>query len=206
MLNELAILPTAYLPPIQYFQKLRDYSNCIIEQHESFIKQTYRSRCNIYSPNGLYVMSIPIVNRSHKQFTKDARISYETNWRELHWRTLEAAYRRSPFFEFYEDDFRPFYQEKKFDFLIDFNEELLQTILPLLKLKPNYTFSNSYISTDENMNDYRLIISPKENLSADKLFSIKPYSQVFDTKYGFIENLSIVDLLFNQGSISREYI
>lgn len=109
-------------------------------------------------------------------------------------------------FQYYEDDFKPFYEEKKFDYLIDFNETLLQLILPLLKIKPNYTFTKSYIKTYNDADDYRNIISPKESLSSDKIFTPKPYSQVFGTKYGFIENLSIVDLLFNQGSRANEFI
>jgi hypothetical protein len=205
-MNPIALLPTTYLGPIQYYQKLKLYESCIIEHHENFIKQTYRSRCNIYSPNGLLTLSIPLEKRNKRQIVKDIKISYEYNWQLLHWRSLESSYRRSPFFEYFEDDFFPYYHEKKYDFLIDFNEAIQQEILKLIKLKTDYTFSKTYISIPEQIDDYRTIISPKEPLSADTLFKSKPYYQVFEPRHGFIENLSIVDLLFNQGSKVLEYL
>jgi len=205
-MNPIALLPTTYLGPIQYYQKLKLYEQCIVEYHENFIKQTYRSRCNIYSPNGLLTLSIPLEKRNKRQIVKDVKISYEYNWQLLHWRSLESSYRRSPFFEYFEDDFYPYYHEKKYDYLIDFNEALQQEILGLIKLKPNYSFSTSYVSSPKNTDDYRAIISPKETLQNDTLFESKPYYQVFEPRHGFIENLSIVDLLFNQGSKVLEYL
>jgi hypothetical protein len=205
-MNSTAILPTAYLGPIQYYQKLITYQNCVIEHHENFIKQTFRSRCDIYSPNGLLTLSIPLEKRNKRQSVKDVRISYEYNWQTLHWRSLESCYRRSPFFEYFEDDLHPFFQDKKFDFLIDFNEAIQQEILQLLKLKTNYSFSTEYKKDYAEADDYRTIVSPKESLDADKNFIIKPYYQVFEPRHGFIPNLSIVDLLFNQGSRVLDYI
>ncbi len=205
-MNQLAILPSVYLGPIQYFQKLNFYPNCVIEQHENFIKQTFRSRCDIYSPNGILTLSIPLTHRNKRQAIKDVKISYEYNWQTLHWRSLESCYRRSPFFEYFEDDFRPFYFDKKHDFLIDFNEAIQQEILKLLKLKTNYNFTSTYNKTAENTDDFRHIISPKQSLHLDTNFITKPYYQVFETKHGFIPNLSIVDLLFNEGSRTLDYI
>jgi hypothetical protein len=205
-MNETAILSTAYLGPIQYYQKLMNYPACIIDNHEHFIKQTYRSRCEIYSPNGVLTLSIPLEKRNKRQPVKDVRISYEYNWQTLHWRSLESSYRRSPFFEYYEDDLRPFYENKKFDFLIDLNESLQQEILALLKLKPNYRFSTEYKSEYDNADDFRNIISPKESKDSDPSFSPKIYSQVFETRHGFLPNLSIVDVLFNQGSRAGQHI
>ncbi len=205
-INTVAILSTAYLAPIQYYSKLIHYPSCIIDNFEHYTKQTYRSRCDIYSPNGLKTLSVPLVKRSHRQAVKDLRISYDIDWQKLHWRTLESSYRRSPFFEYFEDDLQPFYQDKKFDFLIDLNEALQQEILILLKRKPNYTFSSEYIKEYTDADDYRNIISPKEQLNSDSLFEPKAYSQVFETRHGFIPNLSILDLLFNQGSRALEFI
>ncbi len=205
-MNSTAILPVSYLAPIQYYSKLIMYNSVFIEHQEHFIKQSYRSRCNIYSPNGLQTLSIPLVKGNHRQTVKEIKISYDYDWRRLHWRSLESAYRRSPFFEYFEDDFRPFYEDKKFDYLFDLNEELQQVILCLLKIKPNYHFTESYQANYEDSDDYRLILAPKEPLSADNHFSLKPYSQVFEVKFGFIGNLSIVDLLFNQGSRAKEFI
>jgi hypothetical protein len=204
-MNNTVILSTAYLGPIQYYQNLIAYPNCIIEHHEHFIKQTYRSRCDIYSPNGILTLSIPLEKRNKRQATKDVRISHEYNWQALHWRSLESSYRRSPFFEYFEDDFRPLY-EKKFDFLIDINEAFQQEVLKLLKIKPKYTFTSEYKGNYENSDDLRNIISPKEAPGADPSFEPKPYSQVFETRHGFIPNLSIVDLLFNQGSRALDHI
>jgi hypothetical protein len=205
-MSSTAILSTAYLGPIQYYQKLLSYPDCIIEHHENFIKQTYRSRCDIYSPNGSLTLSVPLEKRNKRQQVKDIKITYEYNWQTLHWRSLESCYRRSPFFEYFEDDFRPFFEHKKFDFLIDLNEALQQEVLTLLKARKNYTFSTEYKSVYPETDDYRTLISPKELLSEDASFEIKPYNQVFEQRHGFIQNLSILDLLFNEGSRATDYI
>lgn len=205
-MNSTAILSTAYLAPIQYYSKLLQYPACVIEHLEHFTKQTYRSRCDIYSPNGVKTLSVPLVKRNHRQTVKDLKISYDYDWRKLHWRTLESSYRRSPFFEYFEDDFFPFYHEKKFDYLIDLNEALQQEILILLKSKPNYTFTTEYFKQYDAADDYRSSIAPKIPFETDKNFQSKMYSQVFETRHGFIPNLSIVDLLFNQGSRAFEFI
>jgi hypothetical protein len=204
-MNQLTILPTAYLAPVQYYSKLKNSTDCIIEHFEHFPKQTYRSRCEIYSPNGLLTLSIPLVKRNHRQTVKDLKISYDYDWQTLHWRSLESSYRRSPFFEYYEDDFYPFYHDKKFDFLIDLNEALQQELLKLLKLKINYTFTTEYKKEYTEANDLRELISPKISLEKDKIFTPTPYWQVFEPRHGFIPNLSIVDLLFNQGSKALDY-
>lgn len=205
-MNSTTIIPTAYLGPIQYYQKLTSYSNCIIEHHENFIKQTYRSRCEIYSPNGLLTLSIPLEKRNKRQAVKDIKISYEYNWQTLHWRSMESSYRRSPFFEYYEDDLHKYFHDKKYEFLIDLNEAIQQEILSLLKVKTNYSFSTDYKKEYPDADDFREIISPKEPLESDKNFKVKPYYQVFEPRYGFKPNLSIVDLLFNQGSRALDYI
>ncbi|HEX8516298.1 MAG TPA: WbqC family protein [Bacteroidia bacterium] len=205
-MTDTAILSTAYLGPIQYYQKLAAYPQCIIEHHEHFIKQTYRSRCDIYSPNGILTLSIPLEKRNKRQAVKDVRISYEYNWQTLHWRSLESCYRRSPFFEYFEDDFRPFFEEKKYDFLVDLNEAVQQEILGLLKIRNHYTFTAEYKENYDNAADLRNIISPKEPLSKDPAFVAQSYSQVFETRHGFLQNLSIVDLLFNEGSRAAKLI
>ncbi|MGZ4049102.1 MAG: WbqC family protein [Bacteroidia bacterium] len=205
-MNQSAILPSAYLAPIQYFSKLKNYENCLIEHFENFPKQTYRSRCNIYSPNGLLTLSIPLVKRNHRQRMKDIKISYDYNWQKIHWRTLESSYRSSPFFEYYEDDLISFYESEKTEYLIDFNEVLQQKIMTLLKLKNNYSFTTEYKESYSETIDFRNIIHPKIGIESDPDYIIKPYWQVFETKHGFIPNLSIVDLLFNQGSKALEFL
>ena len=153
-----AILSTAYLAPIQYYSKLIEYPTCIIEHFEHFTKQTYRSRCDIYSPNGIKTLSVPLVKRDHRQTVKDLKISYDYNWQKLHWRTLESSYRRSPFFEYFEDDLFSFFHTKKYDYLIDLNEALQQEILILLKQKQNYCFTSEYNEIYTDADDYRNII------------------------------------------------
>ncbi|MCW3083994.1 MAG: WbqC-like protein [Bacteroidetes bacterium] len=205
-MNNTVLLSTAYLGPIQYFQKLAAYPNTIIEHHEHFVKQTYRSRCDIYSPNGILTLSIPLEKRNKRQATNEVKISYEYDWQKLHWRSLESCYRRSPFFEYFEDDLRPFYEERKETFLIDFNEAIQQGILSLLKLKTEYSFSTEFHKTYEGADDFRTLISPKESTLSDPAFVSKPYNQVFEPRHGFIPNLSVVDVLFNEGSRAMDSI
>lgn len=200
------LLATAYLPPVQYYSKLFSHSAALIEHYEHFSKQTYRNRCNIYGANGLLSLSIPLQKRGERTLTKDVKISYDDPWQKLHWRSLQSAYRRSPFFEFYEDDFAPFYENKKFDFLIDFNEALLHVTLQLLGKKTELKNTSLYQKEYADATDFRTIISPNKSYTADIAFILKPYMQVFENKYGFIPNLSIVDLLFNQGTSAIDFI
>ena len=205
MMN-IAILPISYLGPLDYYSKLKQYENCLLEQYEHLQKQTIRSRCTIYSPNGALILSIPLVKRNHRQSMKEVKISYEYNWLKLHWRTLEASYRRSPFFEYYEDDLYPFYFTKKHDYLIDFNELLQEKIMELLKLKKEIEFTREYIKSYPGGVDFRNFFSEKNRMENDANFKIVPYMQVFETKHGFLPNLSILDLLFNTGSKALDYI
>lgn len=191
-----ASISTAYLGPIQQYCKLYQYQEVQIETAENYLKQTYRNRCTIAAANGPLSLSIPIIKPDTlKCPTKDIRISDHGNWRHLHWNALISAYNLSPFFEYYEDDFVPFY-ENKYEFLFDFNEELRILICRLLDLQPHITYSENYLPKVSH--DYREIIRPKHE-GEDPDFSPVPYYQVFREKHGFFPNLSIVDLLFNMG-------
>jgi hypothetical protein len=136
----------------------------------------------------------------------EIRISYEYDWQKLHWRSIESCYRGSAFFEYFEDDLKPFYENKNIVFLIDLNEQMQRKILELLQLKINYTFTQSYEKVIEGMADFRNTIKPKENNSSSINFPINHYFQVFENKHGFIPNLSIVDLLFNQGPRAKDFL
>jgi hypothetical protein len=200
-----AIFPTAYLPPVQYYSKLAACPEAVFELYENFPKQTYRNRSYIMSPNGKQMLVVPLKSRRERTITRDIRISYNDNWQKLHWRSMEAAYRRSAYFEYYENDLLPFYSAKKFEFLVDLNLELIQLINSLLKIKMNPAGTISYEEDYADLKDYRSLLSPKVDFHTDPEFIVKPYPQVFDTKQAFIPNLSIVDLLFNQGPRSVDY-
>ena len=195
--DKTVILSTAYLAPVEYYMQMYNSERVIIEKQCNYIKQTYRNRCVIASANGLQTLSIPIIKPSSSHCcTKDIRIAEHGNWQHLHWNAIVSAYNSTPFFEYYEDDFRPFY-EKKQEFLFDFNQELMELVCSLLDITPNVSFSSQFI-TDIKPNelDLRELIHPKKEPYIKKH---KPYYQVFENKFGFQSNLSIIDLLFNMG-------
>ncbi len=196
------ILSTAYLPPIEYILQFVLAEHIIIEQEETYSKQTYRNRCNIYGPNGLHTLSIPIIrpNGNHTK-TKDILISYDTSWQSNHWRTLQAAYNASPFFMYYENKLAPFYTQQT-KFLLEFNTNFLELILRFLKIKINITKSTEYKKVQLNSIDLRESIHPKK----DKILISPRYTQVFEERYGFIPNLSILDLLCNKGPETIDYL
>ncbi|KQS28429.1 WbqC family protein [Pedobacter sp. Leaf194] len=199
-----AILPLFYLPPVSYFTKLQQLNpGFLLEKYEHFPKQTYRNRASIYSPNGKLDITVPVVRGSKMRTAmKDVKISYDFNWQRLHWMSLESCYRSSAYFEFYEDELLPFYT-KKFEFLFDYNLELLQWLTKKLKLNVEYKFTSEYLDELPSSMNYREMMSPKKS---DDLVNNKPYYQVFEDKHQFLPNLSIVDLLFNQGPQARLYL
>ncbi len=202
MIEKGAVLPLFYLPPVEYFQKLNSYNpDFLIEKHEHFPKQTYRNRANIYSPDGILTLVVPVVKGSKVHTpVKDVKISYDFNWQRLHWMSLQACYRSSAYFEYYEDDFAPFYEIKE-AFLFDYNEKLLQILLKLLKIKASINYTENYEGEYPDSIDLRDSFSSKK----PSQFQQKPYFQVFEERHGFMKNLSIVDLLFNQGPQSINY-
>ena len=142
-----ALLSSTYFGPIQWYQKLNRYDECLIERHESFIKQTYRNRMLIPTTNGPLSLTIP-TNHNTSLAMKDIRISDHANWRHVHWNALLSAYGESPFFEYYQDDIRPFY-EKKYEFLFDFNMEITEKMIELLDIRPKISITNEYIQNEE---------------------------------------------------------
>ena len=216
-----ALLSSTYFGPIQWYQKLNRYDECLIERHESFIKQTYRNRMLIPTTNGPLSLTIP-TNHDISLSMKDIRISDHANWRHVHWNALLSAYGESPFFEYYQDDIRPFY-EKKYEFLFDFNMETTAKMIELLDIRPKISVTDEYVLSEElrvkneefnglanhkvqssnlkvqSIVDFRDAIRPKKPLS-DPEFESKRYYQVYEQKYGFQPNMSILDLLFNEGN------
>ena len=176
----------------------------IIEQYDNYIKQTYRNRCNILGANGILPLSIPVLKGlDRKTYVRDIRIDYNKKWQKLHWKSIESAYRHSPFFEFYMDEFFPFY-ERKFVFLLDFNASLLELVLQSLEIDMNLRYSSKFMDVPaSDLADYRESIHPKRDPLSDPFFIPVTYRQVFSERLGFKANLSIIDLLFNEGPNSR---
>ena len=177
------LLPCCYLAPVSHFSAYYRNDEVRYEVCDHFTKQTLRNRCRIDSPSGPLALSIPIVKTEGKTMMRDVRISDHGNWRHQHWIALESSYRQSPFFEYYADEFAPFY-EKKWDFLADFNEELMMLVASLLDICKPVTRTTSYAG---------------DAFAQLPAFEVRPYYQMFASKHGFLPNLSIVDLLFNQG-------
>jgi len=205
-----ALFSTAYFAPVEYFAHLRRSSDPKMESCEHFIKQTYRNRCIIATANGPMSLSLPIDKTdSEKTSIRDVKLSDHGNWQHMHWNSIESAYNSSPFFEYYADDLKPFF-ERKPGFLFDLNEEIRIKMSDLLDISDEVSFTQEYIKegeTPEGWLDFRNIIHPKKVLSeADSHFIAKPYYQVFDRKFGFQPNLSILDLLFNMGPESILYL
>ena len=264
-----ALLSTTYFGPVQWYQKLNRH-RCIIEQHDNFVKQTYRNRCVIASANGPQTLTVPIERYDGmKCAMRDIRISDHGNWRHIHWQALVSAYGETPFFEYYADDIRPFFEEHRWKYLLDFNLDITHTLCSLLDVRPDLTLSDHYIDADETICggggldraveslggatesfeeavkglngaaeslggadkglngaaesfgeavkglngaaeglgsssacslfvDYRDAIRPKHPLP-DVEFEARPYYQVRAQRHGFLPNLSVLDLLFNEG-------
>ncbi len=201
---QVAIMPLAYFPPIKYFQLMLKHKSVVFDVHEHFHKQFFYNRCVISGPNGAQKLSIPIIHKGVRTALKDVRISYESNWRAIHWRGFEAAYRRSPYFEFYEHYFSPIYSDFKPTFLFEWNMKLLEIMNTIFGNKIHFSFTTEYIESYPHANDYRALAAP--SVLAANPIQIPKYLQVFEERNGFINNLSIVDLLFCEGNNMLQYL
>lgn len=266
MEDKTILLSSTYFGPVQWYQKLNRH-RCVIEQHDNFVKQTYRNRCVIASANGPQTLTVPTERYDGlKCPMRDIRISDHGNWRHLHWQALVSAYGETPFFEYYADDLRPYFEERRWDYLLDFNLDIMHTLCSLLDVRPTLSLSDHYITTDaptavhaatttahaaatattggsdsmgeeaelnaesklyekakgagsnaesklfeeakdagsmggeagSNFIDLRDAIRPKRPLP-DNEFNPRPYYQVRAARHGFLPNLSVLDLLFNEG-------
>ena len=202
-----ALLQTTYFGPVQWYQKLKRYDHCVIEQYDSYQKQTYRNRCVIATANGLQALTVPV---DHSPLTidhvqcKDLRISDHNQCRRVHWNALQSAYSESPFFEYYADDIRPFF-EQKYEFLIDFNEAIRQKMCELLDIETSVSYSSGFRVHGSGFRDFREVIHAKHPQD-DPEFQPRSYWQVFQHRYGFQPNLSILDLLFCMGPEAVFYL
>ena len=202
--EDTVLLSTSYFGPVQYFSKFILYPFRYIEQFDHYAKQTYRNRCVIAGANGSLVLSIPVrKGANHKTPVKEVRIDYSRDWRKLHWKGLESSYRQSPFFEYYMEDLHTLLQKSHL-FLLDLNLEILDYMLAALDISGTYTLTSEYGKPGSlSCVDNRENIHPKADAGLDPYFRAEPYAQVFGERSGFLKNLSIVDLLFNEGPRAR---
>lgn len=201
------LLSTAYFAPIRYFSKLAAYPEIYIEKHENFVKQTYRNRTIILGANGPIPLIVPVEKgRDRKVRIADLRIAYDEEWQRNHWRTIFSAYNSSPFFEYYASDIEVFFK-KQFRYLFDFNQQITQTILELLEIDSTLLNTDDFEQIPEDCLNFREQISPKLHLILpDPNYEAQAYTQVFSEKFGFIPDLSILDLLFNEGPSAAEIL
>ena len=201
------LLSTAYFAPVRYFSKLAVYPEIYIEQYENFVKQTYRNRTVILGANGPISLIVPVEKgRSQKVKIKDLRIAYDEEWQRNHWRTIFSAYNSSPFFEYYADDIEMFFR-KKHEFLFDFNQQITEILLETLEIPIQLNLTEDFEQVPENCLNFREQISPKTHLiTPDAHFIAQPYTQVFTEKFGFVPDLSILDLLFNEGPSAQSVL
>ena len=198
-----ALLSTAYFGPVQWFQKVNRYDLAIVDERESFLKQTYRNRCIIATANGPQALTVP-VERGATGDISSLRISDHGNWRHIHWNALCSAYGESPFFDYYEDDVRPFFEER-WEYLCDYNMAIAQKMCELLQVKEPVSTADVGTVDVSSVADFRSLIRPK-HAQPDAEFEARPYWQVFGQKNGFLPNLSVLDLLFNMGNEAVLYL
>ncbi len=197
------IVNTAYWPNLNYLQAVLKAESVCIEQYDHYEKQSFRNRCEILSANGLLRLSIPVKKISGtKSLVKDIEISYQEKWQRQHWQAFISAYKNSPYFEYFEDNLKQFY-EQEFQFLVEYNTAQLQFLLKALRITKTITFSNQYAITPINTIDGRHLTDVKKQ---ESLFSLPPYHQTFSEKFAFVPNLSSLDILFNLGLKSKDYL
>ncbi|CAL1517341.1 WbqC family protein [Chitinophaga sp. MM2321] len=188
------LIESQFFPPIDFYKTLIKHDILQIEKYEHYQKLSFRNRCYVAGPNGRMILSVPLARgKNQRTVMKDVRISNEEKWQSLHWKTLVSAYRRSPWFEYYEADFEGLFQ-KQYDFLLDWNMACFEWINSKLGLSVPVTFTESYQKDVPGVTDARGTILPN-------VISAEPtrYTQVFQERAGFIPGLSILDPLFCEG-------
>ncbi len=196
------LIELQYLAPIQYYAKLCSGQPMLIEQHEHYIKRSYRNRAHILGANGMMRLTIPLKKgKNEGQAIREVQIEYVRKWQQQHWQSIRSAYGKSPFFEHYSEELRPFF-EKKYKFLFDFNFELMENLMDLIGINPEISLTNNYTHKPcEDILDLRNSIHPKEkHHKPDSHYQSITYAQVFQDKFGFVPDLSVLDLLFCMGS------
>jgi hypothetical protein len=196
------LVSTAYLPPVEYFSLIAQADEVSVEREENYLKQSFRNRCYILSVHGPQLLSVPVyLGSQHKTQLKEIRIDYSKRWQQVHLRAISASYSASPYFQFYFENIEKIIN-KSFEFLIDLNLELTESVLKMLKIKTKITYSTNFKPVSEDENDFRYKISPKKETQ----FFVREYIQVFNNDNKFVHGLSIIDLIFNMGPEASGYL
>ncbi len=196
------IIHPTYFPNIDLLSQLIKSENILFEISDKYIKQTLRNRTEIHAANGKLILSIPVkYSSSKKEKYKDIKICYNSSWQKIHLKSIESAYRNSPYYDFFEDYFIKFFNKKE-KFLIDANIKSIEVIYDILDMKMKYDLTNDYMNKLENYTDYRKLVDSDPDEKMSKI----NYNQVFQEKNGFISGLSSLDIIFNKGLESLDYI
>jgi hypothetical protein len=196
------IVSTAYLPPVDWFSIISRSDKVSIERHENYIKQTYRNRCCILSAHGTQMLSVPVLEGSrHKVPITEARIDYSKRWQQVHLGAIRSSYRLAPYYEFYSGEIEETIAAG-YKYLWELNTKLINTLVQMLKLKCGISFTGLYEPASDEEKDFRYRLEPGKV----SLFQNKRYIQVFSTPEDYVPNLSIIDLLFNQGPDAVKYL
>ncbi len=196
----LVIHPT-YFPNISHFVAIANSEAVVFEVFDNYQKQTFRNRCDIYGANGKLTLTMPVsYSQKNRQLYKDVKIYNEENWQLHHLKSLQSAYRTSPFYEYYEDDLNILF-ETRFEFLLDFNFKCLEVLLECLQLDASYSLTDTF-NKNIDATDLRQLVNP----ATAKSFTFETYTQVFQEKHGYLNNLSVLDLIFNEGPNASNYL
>jgi hypothetical protein len=198
-MNNILLYPT-YFPSISHYIAMIAAESITFEVEDTFQKQTNRNRMYIYSPNGIQMLNISVKHNDANNNFKDIKIDNQYNWQKNHFKSLEAAYKNSPFYEYFIDDLQPIF-EKKHEYMLDLNFEIFEKINDALGISIPFDKTTEYFHQVTDKTDFRYLVNGKKDIT-----QIEPYTQVFDNKHGFINNLSILDLLFNEGRYAVEYL
>lgn len=198
-MNNILLYPT-YFPSISHYIAMIAAESVTFEVEDTFQKQTNRNRMYIYSPNGIQMLNISVKHNDANNNFKDIKIDNQYNWQKNHFKSLEAAYKNSPFYEYFIDDLQPIF-EKKHEFMLDLNFEIFERINDALGISIPFDKTTEYFHEVNDKTDFRNLVNGKKDAT-----QTEPYTQVFDNKHGFINNLSILDLLFNEGRYAVEYL
>lgn len=195
------LIQTTYFPSVSHYIAVAQADSVTLEMEDNFQKQTNRNRMYIYSPNGMQLLNIPVKHlKNNYQKTRDIKLETEFDWQKQHFKSLETAYRSSPFFEFFEDIIMPVF-EKKYTFLMDVNLETMDLLSKCIGIKNTFGETSEFYKNPTDLIDFRYLADGKKDST-----TITEYTQVFGDKFGFINNLSMLDLLFNEGRYSLDYL